>query len=806
MYKNYLNTAIRNLGRHKGYSFINVAGLALGMACCILILLWVQDELSYDRYHKNADRLYRVVVKGRMSNREINFSTSPAPLAKALMDEFPEVLQAARFLRSRNVLIGHQEKQFNEGFILYTDPNFFDMFSIPLIKGDPQNVLRAPNSLVITQKAALKYFGNQDPVGKTLTFNGQTDFRVTGLAANVPSNTHFHSDFFASLASIPDSRSQNWFSNPYHTYIVLKEESSPGELQAKLPGIITKYMGPIAKKVMGITLQEFRSSGNAFGYFLQPVIGIHLHSDLEYELEPNGSFVYVCIFSLIALFILVIACINFMNLATARSASRAKEVGVRKVLGSDRWMLIQQFLTESVLLSLLSLALAVGIVVLLQPVFNSLSGKHLDIAAYGGRVLLPGLLAVILLAGIFAGSYPAFFLSAFKPVSVLRGIVKTGRKSAGLRNGLVVFQFSISIVMLVGTFVVYHQLDYMRNKRLGFEKEQLLVIQRAGSLGQDKEAFRNEMVQSGGVENVSYSNGIPGRHLGDFTHVAEGASAEDMVRMFLLFADFDYLDTLRMEMIEGRYFLKNRPADRNSVILNETAAAALGMENPVGKRIIRGSLSSGGSEFFTIIGIVKDFHFESLHRKIRPIAVYLLPAEDARYASVRIRAENIPRTLAFIANKWNKFVPGKPFEYFFLDDDFDRLYRAEKKVGKLFSAFAVLAVLVACLGLFGLASFTAEQRTKEIGIRKVLGASVPDIVTLLTKEFSRWVLLSNMIAWPVAYFATNRWLQNFAYRTRIGPWVFLLAASAALFIAMITVSFQALKAATANPAIVLKYE
>lgn len=806
MFKNYLKTAIRNLGRHKGYSFINIVGLASGMACCILILLWVQDELSYDRYHKNADRLYRVVVKGRMSNREINFSTSPAPLAKALMDEFPEVLQATRFLRSRNVLVGHQEKQFNEGFMIYTDPNFFDMFSIPLIKGDPQKVLSAPNSLVITQEAALKYFGNQDPVGKTLTFNGQTDFRVTGLAANMPSNTHFHSDFFASLASIPDSRSQNWFSNPYHTYIVLKEESSPEEFQAKLPGIITKYMGPIAKKVMGITMQEFRSSGNAFGYFLQPVTGIHLHSDLEYELEPNGSFVYVCIFSLIALFILVIACINFMNLATARSASRAKEVGVRKVLGSDRWMLIQQFQTESVLLSLLSLALAVGIVVLLQPVFNSLSGKHLDIAAYGGRVLLPGLLAVILLAGILAGSYPAFFLSSFKPISVLRGIIKTGRKSSGLRNGLVVFQFSISIVMLVGTFVVYHQLDYMRNKKLGFEKEQLLVIQRAGSLGQDKEAFRNEMLQSDGVENLSYSNGIPGRHLGDFTHVAEGASAEDMVRMFLLFADFDYLDTLRMEMIEGRYFLKDRPADRNSVILNETAAVALGMENPVGKRIIRGSLSSGGSEFFTIIGIVRDFHFESLHRKIRPLAVYLLPAEDARYASVRIRAENIPRTLAFIANKWNKFVPGKPFEYFFLDDDFDRLYRAEKKVGQLFSAFAVLAVLVACLGLFGLASFTAEQRTKEIGIRKILGAGVPDIVTLLTKEFSRLVLLSNMIAWPVAYFAMNRWLQNFAYRTSIGPWVFLLAASAALFIAMITVSFQALKAATASPAIVLKYE
>ena len=806
MFKNYLKTAIRNLGRHRGYSFINVAGLALGMACCILILLWVQDELSYDRYHKNADRLYRVVVKGRMSNREINFSTSPAPLAKALTDEFPEVRQATRCLRSRNVLVGYQERQYNEGFLLYTDPNFFDTFSIPLIKGDPHKVLVAPNSLVITQDAALKYFGNQDPVGKTLTFNGRTDLRVTGLAANVPSNTHFHSDFFASLASIPDSRSQNWFSNPYHTYIVLKEETSPEALQAKLPEIITKYMGPLAKKVMGITMQEFRASGNTFGYFLQPVTAIHLHSDLEYEMEPNGSFVYVCIFSLIALFILVIACINFMNLATARSASRAKEVGVRKVLGSDRLKLIQQFLTESVLLSVLSLALAVGIVEILQPVFNSLSGKDLDIAAYGGRVLLPGLLAVILLSGILAGSYPAFFLSSFKPISVLRGIVRTGKKSSGLRNGLVVFQFSISIVMLVGTFVVYHQLEYMRNKRLGFEKEQLLVIQRAGSLGQDKEAFRNEMLQSDGVENLSYSNGIPGRHLGDFTHVAEGASAEDMVRMFLLFTDYDYRDTLRLEMVEGRYFSKDRPADRNSVILNETAAAALGMENPVGKRIIRGSLSSGGSEFFTIIGIVKDFHFESLHRKIRPLAVYLLPAEDASYASVRVRADNIPRTLAFIANKWNAFVPGKPFEYFFLDDDFDRLYKAEKKVGQLFSAFAVLAVLVACLGLFGLASFTAEQRTKEIGIRKVLGASVPGIVTLLTKEFSKWVLLSNLIAWPVAYFAMNLWLQNFAYRTRIGPWVFFLAAFAALFIAVITVSFQALKAAAANPAIALKYE
>ena len=806
MFRNYLKTAIRNLLRHKGFSFINIAGLALGMASCILILLWVLDERSYDRYHKNADQLYRVVVKGKMSNREIHFATSPAPLARALVDEFPEVLRATRLLRSRNVLVRYREKHINESLILYTDPNFFDVFSIPLIEGNPKEALDLPNSVVITKKAALKYFGSQDPMGKTLTLNNHTDFRITGLAQDVPANTHFHTEFFASLVTIPDSRNQNWFSNPYHTYIVLDEEASAEELQDKLPEIITKYMGPLAKKVMGITMQDFQSSGNTFGYFLQPVIDIHLHSDLEYELEPNGSIIYVYIFSLVAMFILMIACINFMNLSTARSATRAKEVGVRKVLGSDRPKLIKQFLTESVLLSFLSLLFAVGIVVLLQPFFNALSGKQLDSVLCNSWALLPGLIAVILLVGFFAGSYPAFFLSSFQPSSVLRGIKTAGIKSIRLRNGLVVFQFAISIMMLVGTFVVYHQLEYTRNKKLGFGKEQLLVIQHAGSLSRNKEAFRDQMLKTPGIMNLSYSNGIPGRHLGDFTHVAEGATARDMVRMFLLYADFAYLDTLRMEMIEGRYFSRDRTADKNSVILNETAVAALGMKNPLGKRLVRGSPESGKSELYTIIGIVKDFHFESLHRKIRPLAMYLLPEEDARYVSVRLRPENFPQTLASVKKKWNAFVSGQPFEYFFLDDDFDRLYKAEKKVGELFSTFAVLAILVACLGLFGLASFTAEQRTKEIGIRKVLGATVSNIILLLTKEFSKGVLLANIIAGPAAYFAMNRWLQHFAYRISIGPWIFFLAAFMTFFIALITVSFQALKIATTNPVDALKYE
>ena len=806
MFKNAVKVALRNMKRQKAYSLINILGLAVGMACCILILLWVQDELSYDRYHEKADQIYRVVVKGRMSNRDINFSSSPAPLAKVLVDDFPEVQEATRFLRSRNVLVRYKDIHFNESLMLYTDPSFFSVFSIPLIKGDPQKALSQPNSVVITKAAALKYFGDQDPIGETLTMNNRVDFRITGLAENILQNTHFHSDFFVSLITIPDSQSPNWFSNPYHTYIVLKEGASPDELQVKFPGIITRYVGPWAQKIMGITMEQFQASGNTFGYFLQPVTSIHLHSDLEYELEPNGSVTYVYIFSVIAFFILIIACINFMNLATARSANRAKEVGVRKVLGSNRSRLIRQFLVESIMLSFISLVFAVVIVELLQPVFNNLSGKQLNINLSGNWILLPGFLAVMLFVGVLAGSYPAFFLSAFHPISVLRGKRIAGMKSSWLRNRLVVFQFTISIILLVGTFVVYRQLEYTRNKKLGFEKEQVLVVQRAHNLGPQKEAFRNELLKHPGVINVAYSNSVPGRHFGDWTHRAEGAPADEIVRMFILRADFNYLDTLQMDMVSGRYFSQARPADRDSVIINETAVKTFGLENPVGKRLVRGTLTPGKDELVTIIGVVKDFHFESLHRKIRPLAINLLSDEEGRYISVRTEPEVIPQVLAFSENKWRAFVPGQPFEYFFLDDDFDRLYTAEKKVGRLFTSFSILAILVACLGLFGLASFTAEQRTKEIGIRKVLGASVSGIIVLLTREFSKWVLLANLVAWPVAYFVMHRWLQNFAYRISIGVWMFVLSAFLALVIALATVSYQAVRAALVNPAKSLRYE
>lgn len=798
--------AIRTLRSNKGYSFINITGLSIGLACCILILLWVNDELSYDRYHENAERIFRVVLRGRMSNRDINFCTSPAPLAKTLIDEFPEVRRATRFLRYRNVLVSYQEKNFNESLMLRTDPNFFDVFSIPLIKGDSREVLCQPNSVVITKKAAHKYFGGKDPLGQILTFDNQTDFCITGLAENVPPNTHFHSDFFVSIDTIPYNKNQNWFSNPYHTYIVLDKETSSEEFQAKLPMIITKYMGPLAKKVMGVTLEEYSSSGDTFGYFLQPVTRIHLHSDMEYELEPNGSITYIYLFSSIAFFILMIACVNFMNLATARSACRAKEVGVRKALGSDRLKLIKQFLTESMLLSSLSLVSAVLIAVLLQSVFSRLSGKPLHIASLFCWTWLPGALAVIFFMGIFAGSYPAFYLSTFQPIYVLRGTLKVGIKSFQLRSGLVVFQFIISTVMLVGTLVVHNQLEYMRNIKLGFDEEQLLIIQRAEKLGWNKEAFKNELLSSNEITEVAFSNSVPGRQFGDLTHLTEGNSSAEMMRMFYLDADFDYINTLRLDMIEGRYFSKDRPADRNSVVINETALAELGIENPLGKRLIRDSSIPGEKEFFTIIGIVKDFHFESLHQKIRPLALYLLSEEDASYVSIRIRADDIPQTLALIKSQWSKMTSEQYFDYFFLDDHFGGLYKSEEKVVQLFSAFTVLAVLVACLGLFGLASFTTEQRTKEIGIRRVLGARPTRLFALLTKEFSRWILLANLIAWPIAYLVMNPWLQNFPYHTDIKIWIFILAALMTFFMALLTISYHTLRSVAVNPVDTLKHE
>jgi len=769
--------------------------------------------MSYDWFHENSDRIYRVWIKGRISaDNELSIASSPPPMAAALVNDYPEVEQATRLLKQwEEVLIRYEDKRFSEKLFYYADSTFFNVFSFRLIEGNPLTALTEPNSLVMTESTALKYFGSEDPMGKTITLEGETDFRVTGVCEDVPGNSHVHFDFLGSLATIDDSRNPYWLSNNYHTYIVLQKDFAAQKLEEKFSDMVRTYIGPQFKPLAGISFDEFLGSGGAYGFFLMPLTDIHFHSDLDYELESNSDIRYVYIFSVIAFFVLLLACINFMNLTTARSASRAKEVGVRKVVGSNRKHLIGQFLTESFIMSLTAVILAVILIHIFLPFFNTLSGKQLEIDFLNNPLLLFLLTGVIFFVGILAGSYPAFFLASFKPVSVLQGRLKTGAKSSPVRSGLVLFQFAVSIILFIGTSVVFNQLEYIRNKRLGFEKEQIITIKRAKALGNRDNAFKNELSKNSSVLSATLSSTVPGMLFYNTTFLYEGAQEEEGLPMWFLSADYDFLKTMRMEIAEGRYFSRDISTDHSSIILTETAARALGWKNPIGKRLRVPAPPPQEPLNLSVVGVLKDFHFETLHREIRPLVIMLQEGSSpflglASCISIRTRPEKIPETIEFLKTTWKNFVPEQPFEYFFLDENFDNLYRAEQRTGDLFRTFSILAIIIACLGLFGLASFSAEQRMKEIGIRKVLGASIPGIFVLLSREFTKWVIIANIVAWPVAYFVMRNWLQSFAYRTDISIWVFILSAVTAFAIALVTVSYQALKSAVANPVDSLKYE
>jgi putative ABC transport system permease protein len=801
MFKNYLKIAFRNLLGHKGYTFINVAGLAVGMACCILILLYVRYELSYDRYHDQADRIYRVSLHGRLAGNDVNVTYTCVPLAPTLVNEYPEVLHATRLRRAyRTILVSIGDRRFNEERVFYADSTYFSVFTLPLILGDPKTALSAPNSVVLTRETANKYFGEENPIGKTLTFDNSTDYLVTAVSENVPPNSHFHFDFLASFVSLDYHTSTVWISNNLQTYVVLKENASASQLIAKLPGLVSKYVAPQIQQAMGISFDAFIEGGGKYGYSLQPVTDIHLYSKLDDEIEPGSSAAFVTIFSLIALFILILACINFMNLATARSANRAKEVGLRKVVGSNQFQLVRQFLIESILLSATALVLAVILVELFLPAFNNLAAKQIETNYFGKGSLLPGLVIITLLVGLLAGSYPAFFLASFQPISVLKGKSMAG--SSVLRSGLVVFQFVISISLIIATFVVYSQLQYIRNKELGFDKEQVVVIQRAAALGDQLYAFQSEVKQFPGILSTTATMHLPGRPVDTNAYKPEGTSESEGYLVMAFAVGYDFVETLGIELAAGRSFSRDFSTDSTALIINEAAVEKFGWADAVGKTIIEPDPEGPGVA--QVIGVMKDFHFESLHDEIRPALLRL--GTVPRFIAVRISGGDIPGTLAHLGERWSELAPNQPFEYTFLDEDFDRLYRTDQRVGKIFGTFSVLGILVACLGLFGLASFSAEQRTKEIGIRKTLGASISNIILLLSKEFTTLVVISFLIASPLAYFAMSKWLQNFAYRTDIGILTFIAAGGLALLVAWFTVSYQSIKAALANPVEALKYE
>lgn len=796
MFKNYLTTALRNLLRHKGYSAINVLGLAIGIACCVLILLYVQDELSYDQYHEKKDRIYRVAESATVAGRSIEAAVTPPPWAPVLAQDYP-VIEAYTRIKppASRWLIRYREKRFYERYFAFVDSSFFDIFTFPLVQGDAKTVLADPHTVVLSESMADKYFGDENPIGEVITGDDLYEFTVTGVMRDMPKNSHFHFDFLASYASLaphrlydePSTMQDQGFSHDLFTYLLLREGNAPEDLEREFPGFLDKYLGELLESV-GIEARPF----------LQPITDIHLHSNMEAEIRANSSIRYVYIFSCLAVFILLIACVNFVNLSTAHSARRAQEVGMRKVLGAFRNQLIKQFTGESILVSLIALFIALGLVHLLLPQFNLFSGKSLAMD-YQSTWLVPTLAGIALVTGIAAGGYPAFILSSFRPVAVLTGALKAGASHSLLRKVLITFQFGISILMIIGTLVVLDQLEYMQNKPLGFDEDNLVVVRLP-----DEEAlngypaYRDALMQYPEILNVSTANSIPGGQTSLNLVTPEGVQEDESPVYQMVQADFGFIETLGIEMASGRTFSRAFGSDATACLINEAAVRTLGWEDSIGRTFRL--TGEDDDPPLSVIGVMADFHVQSLHQPITPLMVRL-DADPASFMVVRIQGANGSRGLEILQDQWRNTYPNHPaLDYSFLDDDLRQLYQAEQRLGSVFIAGAVLSILIACLGLLGLSSFMAEQRTREIGVRKVLGATISNVILLLSRDFTRLILLAFVLGAPAGYYAMQSWLEDFPYRIDPGLGVFLFAGVAALSVAWLTVGYQSFKAASANPA------
>jgi len=799
MFKNYFVVTLRNMLKYKFFTAINMIGMTVGIASCLLLMLYVSNELTYDNFHPDADRLYQVDLHGKVGGQDIRIASTCPPMAAALVSDMPEVESSMRIASMRDAVFRSGDKMFTERKVFYVDSNFFQFFGYRLLQGDAITALKEPNSIVLDENLSEKYFGTEDPVGKIIQIGGERkSYKVTGVVEQAPANSHFDYHALVSASGAEHLRRAIWLNNFMYTYFKLKPNASVAGVEEKFMGMVEKYVGPEIEKFMGTSLKQMQEAGGAYGYYTTPVKAIHLHSTSQDDLEPGGSMMYVYFFSGIGIFILLIACINFMNLATARSAGRAKEVGMRKALGSLRTQMIAQFLSESVLYSLMAVVLALGTVYFLLPYFNVLSGKELSIAFLGEPIVLAGIVALILVVGLVAGSYPAFYLTSFSSVEVLKGKVRSGLKSKGIRSFLVVFQFALSIFLIIFTAVVFQQINYMQEKNLGIDKNNILILDNAYRLDKNREAFRNAINQETGVVKASFTNNsFPG--VNNTTAVKGVGNDQDHI-MGVYYADYDHMDVMKFEMKLGRYFSRDFPSDSTAILLNEAAAKEFGWENPVGEEVL---YNDGTPKTFKVIGVFKNFNFESFKDQVRPISIIL----TRNAGTLLIRYDGKSSDIVATAERlWKQFAPNEPFEYSFMDQSFDRLFRAEQRMGQLFSIFSGLAILIACLGLFALAAFTAEQRTKEMGIRKSLGASTLSLNLLMSSEFIKLVIIAFVPASVLGWYVSSTWLQGFVYRIDISPLVFVLSGVTAVVIAWLTVSVQSLKAAAANPVQSLRYE
>lgn len=811
MIKNYLRIAVRNLWKNKSFSAINIIGLAMGLACFIIIALYVTDELSYDRYNDKAERIYRINSDIRFGGTDLIMAVTSDAMGAAMKKDYPQVEEFARlYASSGSKLIKRGDQYINEARAAHADSTLFKVFTLPAISGDTKTALNEPNTVVITESTAKKYFKSvNEAMGKMVETDdeGSTLYKVTAVIKDIPRHSHFHFDFFFSMDNV-DYGFGNYLSHNFHTYLLLKEGTDYKAFNKNFAQYIDKYVMTQAKMFMQIeSMADFEKSGNRLHYSLIPVKDIHLKSARTAELNVNGNIQYVYIFSAVAIFILLIACINFMNLSTARSAGRAKEVGIRKVLGTEKKSLISQFLAESILMAFLSLLLAIGLVWLSLSWFNDIAGKEMQMTLLLKPQYGLFLLALPLVVGALAGMYPAFFLSSFQPITVLKGKINAGFKKSNLRSSLVVFQFAASIILIIGTIIIYKQLNYIQTAKIGFNKEQVLVVNSSGVPREGREAFKNEIAKLSNVKSACFADFLPvsNSNRNDNTFSTEAVMTnKNGFNMQVWRVDYNYVSTLGMEILSGRNFSQQYGLDSSGLIINETTAKLLGAGDAVGKKLYSSDGQDQSTVAYTVIGVVKNFNFESLRKNVGPLCMRL--GRGSYSSAFRIATTDVSGFVKKVETKFKAMAPGMPFSYSFLDESFDNMYREEQRVGKVALTFSLLAVIIACLGLFGLATYMSEQRTKEIGVRKVLGASVPNIVSMLSKDFLKLVLIAFVIAAPVAWWAMNEWLREFAFRINIGWWIFIVAGLLAILIAVLTVSFQAIKAAIANPVKSLRTE
>lgn len=793
--------------KHSGYLILNITGLTIGLTSFLLISIYVINELSYDRFHKNYENIYRVKVKGVLAGSTLDQAITAAPMSRTLLADYPEIEHSTRVRRAGAWLVKYNETRFNEDGVLFADSTFFSVFDFRLLRGDTKTALVNPRSMILTQDFALKYFGKEDPMGKRISLEADTNlYTITGVIQNIPSNSHFKFDMLGSLNSLGDSKSTEWLNHNFYTYIVLKNGVTKSSLEAKLPEMVIKYVGPDIKKYIGVTIEDFQKAGNQFGYQLEPLKDIHLKGAPQYPIEPSGSPSTVYIFTIIAILILIIAIINYVNLATAKSAGRAKEVGIRKVSGSDKTGLIFQFIGESLIIVTFAAVIASMLVLILTPAFNHLIGKEISLTLFTGYKGFLCLIALIILVGTASGAYPAFVLASFNPVEVLKGTLSPGSISKTLRGILVVFQFSVSIVIIIGAFVVYRQLNFMTSADMGIQKENLLVIRRPDALNKKLEAFKEQVLQIPGVEKIANSTSIPGTEFNNNAFFLENDLNKTPYLLNQCNVSFGFAEVMGIKLAAGRYLSKEFGTDSSGVLINETAVKFLGLTDPVGKHLLRPRGGPGDFEKLTIVGIMKDFNIASLHEKITPVCFTLMKGNYEGYLCIRLNGSGTQGNIKSIEALWKDFSNRQPFQYSFFADEFNKHYETEIKTGRIFILFSVLAILIACLGLIGLITYMTTIRTREVGIRKSFGATRVIIVSLLSREVISLILISSLVAYPIAFFGIKTWLQGFAEKISVGPFIYLIASLIGLAIGWLAIIYQAVKAAAYNPAESLRYK